>query len=122
MERKPFLTERFYQNSFFTVIALNELLEKRLIADKEIYENGDVVFLHVLDNEASRKILSEIFSDIDAYKAYNAEYHDLVGDDYDDLIDLSALDDLQVESWGSAGEIRWDSICQEFCERESLDD
>jgi len=111
MNRKEFLTDEFYSNTFATLTALNELVKQKLVADKDMYSSGTFLFMEVYDNEKSRKILSTVISDFDKYKEFN---NSNFASDETTGIGLSALQDLHCKHFGNSDEIMWDNEAEEF--------
>lgn len=73
METKNFFTTEFYENPQLTLEVLNRLVKGEHVADQDMYQNGEFLFMEVYENEDTNKILSSVISDLEAYKAYNNE-------------------------------------------------
>lgn len=74
METKNFFTVEFYEKPELTLEALNRLVEGKHVAAQDMYEGGEFLYMEVYENEDTKKILSPVISDLEAYKAYNNEY------------------------------------------------
>ncbi len=98
MKKKDFFTEEFYANPQLTLNILNELVAKNHVADREMYQNGDFLYMEVYENEETRKILAPIISDFETYKEYNNENF---ASDYTTQIGLCALQDEHTEAFRS---------------------
>lgn len=73
METKNFFTTEFYENPELTLEVLNRLVEGKHVANQDMYQNGEFLFMEVYENEDTKKILSSVILNLEAYKAYNNE-------------------------------------------------
>lgn len=107
-----FLTKEFKKMSLETLEVFNELLKnKLLVKEKDNYASGEFFFLIVIDNVQSRKILSSVISDIDAY----IEYHNTKYEKTEkNCIDLSALHDIHKSHFEVDEEIVFDFVNDEY--------
>jgi hypothetical protein len=104
--KHPFLTELFYEDSYWGLGVLNTLLVSGEVTTNDHYQSGEFLTLEVRDCEKTREILSKVISDIDAYKVFNAEGY-LVQNEED--IALSTLHELHRKAFpGWANEIMYD--------------
>lgn len=118
-EKELFLTDAFYADANLTLDILNELIDKNQVADYEMYQNGTFLWMEVFENEITKKILSPIISDFEAYKLYNA---DNFSTDDETEIGLSPLQTLHRNQFGNYKEIKWDEKKSRFLFWENLPD
>lgn len=106
MEKKPFFTELFYNDSSETVRVLNDLLDADLIIENETYSSGALLSVEVIDGPVSRGILSKLICDIDAYCKENNECYtsseidisiNLLSDEYSTVFKDSLMWDNETE-------------------------
>lgn len=120
MERKDFFTPEFYENPELALDILNQLVQQKQVADQDMYQSGEFLFMEVYENEDTKKILSPVISDLEAYKVYNNE--SFVSDETTQ-IGLCALQDehsrffRDVEGYK---EIRWNAVVREFVFAEDM--
>lgn len=120
MKRKDFFTNEFYENSELTLSVLNQLVNQDHVADQDMYQNGEFLYMEVYENEITKKILSSVISDLEAYKAYNNE--SFVSDETTQ-IGLCALQDEHSKFFRNAEgykEIRWNAVVREFVHEEDM--
>ena len=70
-DTKVFFADNFYSNPQIVLDTINKLLKNSHVADQEIYQDKAYLFMEVFENEETKKILSSVISDLDAYKKYN---------------------------------------------------
>lgn len=103
---KSIYTKEFYASPDLTLMVFNTFLKKGLIAEKDMYSSGTFLYMDVIDNEKSRKILEVLISDIDTYKKENNESY--THDDEGKNIGLSLLHEEHLKAHGRDYEIKWD--------------
>ena len=114
MKTKDFFTTEFYENPELTLNVLNQLVSQKQVADNDMYQNGEFLYMEVYENEDTKKILSSVISDLEAYKDYNNE--SFVSDETTQ-IGLCALQDEHssyFRSFEGDKEIKWDAEINEF--------
>lgn len=120
MERKDFFTQAFYENPELTLDILNQLVQQKQVADQDMYQNGEFLFMEVYENEDTKKILSPVISDLEAYKVYNNE--SFVSDETTQ-IGLCALQDEHSRFFRDVEDykgIRWNAVVREFVFAEDM--
>ena len=103
-DRHSFFTDEFYFSPESVLNMINEIHSKNLIADRDTYQDGTTLFMELYDKDETRKILSKVISDLDAYIAFNNE-HFFVSDP--SQIYLNALIDEHNSWYHISKEIRW---------------
>ena len=120
MKRKDFFTPDFYENPEQTLDVLNQLVNQKQVSDADMYQRGEFLFMEVFENEETKKILSSVISDLDAYKIYNNENY---ASDQATQIGLCALHDEHNSIFryheGFKG-IKWNSDAEEFAFAENM--
>lgn len=111
MNRKDFFTQELYENPYLTVMVLNELVESDHVADKEMYQSGTFLFMEVYDNEETRKILSPVISNMEAYMEYNNKNFT---SDEETQVGLCALQNEHYHTFGNENEIKWNFESERF--------
>jgi hypothetical protein len=93
-EQKEFYTADFYKSTKTTLKALNTIVQSCQIGLMDMYHNGEFLYMDAHDDSHTRKALSTVISDFDAYKAYNKrKFHSAS----DTRIALCALvDDFEI--------------------------
>lgn len=93
-EQKKFYTDDFYKSTKTTLKALNKIVQSCQIGLMDMYHNGEFLYMDAHDDSHTRKALSTVISDFDAYKAYNKrKFHSAS----DTRIALCALvDDFEI--------------------------
>lgn len=118
METKNFFTPEFKTNPQLTLDVLNKLVEDSHVADQDMYQSGTFLFMEVFDNEETIKILSQVISDMEAYKKFNNEWFP---SDKSTEIGLCALQDEHKKMFYRDGkEIKWDDRFGEFVFEDDL--
>lgn len=120
MKKQSFYTDDFYKDPQLTLDAFNELLKKNHVTEKEMYESGTFFFMDVRENEETKKILSSVISDLEAYKQYNKENY--TGAPTTE-IGLCAIHDDHTSAfkWEDGDkEIKWDADAEEFAFNENM--
>lgn len=120
METKNFFTTEFYENPGLTLEVLNRLVEGKHVADQDMYEGGEFLYMEVYENEETKKILSLVISDLEAYKAYNNE---CFVSDAATQIGLCALQDEHdhlFRNFKGNKEIRWNNDVNTFVFAEDM--
>ena len=56
METKDFFTTEFYEQPELTLEVLNRLVEGKHVADQDMYEGGEFLYMEVYENEDTKKI------------------------------------------------------------------
>lgn len=120
METKNFFTTEFYEQPELALEVLNRLVEGKHVTDQDMYEGGEFLYMEVYENEDTKKILSPVISDLEAYKAYNNEC--FVSNETTQ-IGLCALQDEHEhffrDSEGNK-EIRWNNDAKAFVFAEDM--
>ncbi|MDY3362593.1 hypothetical protein PG623_01120 [Riemerella anatipestifer] len=116
--KQDFLTTEFYENPNVTLEVLNQLVKEDLVADMDMYQDGDFLFMEVYDNEKSRDILKKVISDFDEYITYNNSRY---ASDDSTPIGISALHDAHTKSFERDDEIVWDSENECFVFRGTME-
>lgn len=111
MTTKTFFTPAFYENPNLTLDILNQLFNTKQVADHDMYKSGTFLYMEVYENEQTKELLSKVISDLEAYKAYNAEC--FVSDETTE-IGLCALQNEHHRHFGYSKEIKWDAEIEEF--------
>lgn len=111
MGKKSFFTEQFYANPTLTLEILNKLVEGNYVADRDMIQHGTYLFMEVFENDETKEILSQVVSDLTAYKKYNAET--FIADEETE-ISLCALQDEHSRFFGIGENIVWNPIFKEF--------
>lgn len=109
---KNYLNQRFYDNSYAVVYALNLILEENHMTTKEFYENGGILQLEAERNKETLEILGEIISDINRYELESSKYFN--SPIKENNIDLTHLVILHEITHGLQDEIHWDKEYQDF--------
>lgn len=118
MERKNFFTTEFYENPELTLDALNQLLQTKQVADKDMYQNGTFLYMEVFENDKTKEILSPVISDLEAYKVYNNE--GFVSDETTEIGLCALQDEHQRVFYHDGKEIKWDADAERFVFGEDL--
>lgn len=121
MKKKYFFTEEFYLKPQLTLDVMNELVKKGQVADQDMYQSGTFLFMEVFENETTKKILSSVISDLEAYKKYNNENY---ASDESTEIGLCALHDEHTVAfrWDQGDKcIKWDAGIKEFVFNEDFE-
>lgn len=112
MKTKEFFTPEFASNPQLALDVLNKLVKDGHVADQDMYQSGTFLFMEVFENDQTKKILSQVISDMEAYKKYNNE--SFVSDESTE-IGLCALQDEHRKLFYKDGkEIKWDDESVEF--------
>ena len=109
--KKSFYTEEFYSNPIITLDILNKLEKEKCVADKDMYQNGDFLFMEVYDNDKTREILSPIISDFSSYINYN---NDTFVSNEASQLGLCALQDDHFKNFDLDNKIIWDAENEQF--------
>lgn len=120
MKTKNFFTTEFYEKPELTLEVLNRLVEGEHVADQDMYQNGEFLYMEVYENEDTKKILSSVISDLEAYKTYEKE--SFVSDETT-VIGLCALQDEHSRFFRNVEgykEIRWNHVVREFVFTEDM--
>lgn len=120
METKNFFTTEFYRNPELTLEVLNLLVEGKHVVCQDMYEGGEFLYMEVYENEDTKKILSSVISDLEAYKAYNNECF-ISGETTQ--IGLCALQDEHdyfFRDFKENKEIRWNNDAKAFIFAEDM--
>lgn len=105
-KKQPFYTEAFYANPQLTLDILNKLVEDGHVADKDMYQSGTFLFMDVFENDETKKILSAVISDLEAYKKHNNE--GWVSDESTEIGICALQDDHRSCFYFDGKEIKWD--------------
>lgn len=120
METKNFFTTKFYENPELTLNVLNQLVQEKQVVYQDMYEAGEFLYMEVYENEDTKKILSPVISDLEAYKAYNNECY--VSNETTQ-IGLCALQDEHdhfFRDFKGNKEIRWNNDAKAFVFAEDM--
>ena len=120
METKNFFTTEFYEIPELTLEVFNRLVEGKHVADQDMYQNGEFLYMEVYENEDTKKILSSVISDLEAYKTYENE--SFISDEMTE-IGLCALQDEHSRFFRNVEgykEIRWNHVVREFVFAEDM--
>ena len=113
METKNFFTADFYENPQLTLDIFNQLLTGGYVAYKDMYESGRFLFMDVFNNDKTKHILSQVISDLEAYKLYDKE--GWLASAAATEISLCGLHDEHCRTFSLAGkEIKWDAEVESF--------
>jgi len=118
MKKENYLTEEFYNDPFLALNILNNLISSDdFETEKDMYGNGEFLFMSVSDNDATRKILSPVINDFEAYK--NKENLDYVGN-LKGKIGLCFLQYIHKNHFDWDNEIVWNEDSEKFNSRGEL--
>jgi hypothetical protein len=101
----------------------NELNNGNLFLEKDLYADGELLFISVYDNEESRKILSSVIFDMELYIKKSSEIYALNPNQKE--IILCSLAQAQKKHCGYDDRIMYDKDSEEFiiaCMLEEEDD
>ena len=114
METPDFLTEKFFESSLTVFHLVNKLVDNKHVADREMYQSGEVLFIEVYETDETKSILSEVISDLQAYKEYNAKCFISADEPETPTIVLMALLDLHEKQFGLEEALIWNGITERF--------
>lgn len=106
MEHK-FLTPKFYEDAFNTLIVFNSLLNNECLTEVDAYGDGTYLSVNALETKGSLGDLAELISDMEAYQALNVKRG------YAPM-SLNALHEIHTKTFGGLDEIMWDKENENF--------
>lgn len=107
MKTEFFFTTEFNINPQLTLDVLNQLVKGGYVSDQDMYQSGTFLFMEVFENDETLKILSQVISDIEAYKKYNNE--NFVSDEATEIGICGLQDEHQKLFYKDGKEIKWDA-------------
>jgi hypothetical protein len=120
MNKKVFFTSEFYENPKQTLDVLNQLVQQKQVAKKDMYQSGEFLYMEAFENEETKKLLSSVISDIEAYKAYNNDSY--ISDETTEIGLCALQDDHRSFFRNQEGdkEIRWNNDAEGFVFNENM--
>lgn len=118
MKIAKFLTPEFHICVELTLNILNRLnSDIDLLNERDMYGDGSFLFMSVVDNDTTRKILSPVIED---FEAYNQEEEEDYTGTLTDEIGLCTLQNHHREHFGWKLEIMWREDLEQFIFREDM--
>lgn len=119
MKREKFFRQDFYERPELTLNILNELVETKQVAVMDMYSSGEFLYMCVYENDKTKKLLSQVISNMGAYKKYSATHFvEYAPKD----ISLCALEyHHEHVFWRTGKTIMWDEELRKFVFDEDFD-